>query len=90
MLPVGSVSESNIIIEFPFADIKLAGLYWRFIYRLRQFSMLILFRTFQKQTLCCDETMKRCFEICKGKGSCIYHIEREHFTFNSYCMVYEE
>lgn len=61
VLPVGSVSESNIIIEFPFSDVKLAGLYWRYIYRLRQFSVLILFRTFQKQTLCCDENMKKYF-----------------------------
>ena len=66
MLPVRGVSESNVIIEFPFSDVKLAGLYWRYIYRLRQFSVLILFRTFQKQTLCCDENMKRCFEICGG------------------------
>lgn len=63
MLLVGSVSESNMIIEFSFSDVKLAGLYWRYIYRLRQFSVLILFRTFQKQTLCCNENMKRCFEI---------------------------
>lgn len=63
MLPVGSVSESNIITEFSFSDVKLAGLYWRYIYRLGQFSVLILFITFLKQTLCCDENMKRYFEI---------------------------
>jgi len=63
VLLVRSVSESNIIIEFLFSDVKLAGLYWRYIYRLRQFSVLIRFRTFQKQILCCDENMKRCFEM---------------------------
>jgi hypothetical protein len=68
VLPVGSVSESNIIIEFPFSDVKLADLYWRYIYRLRLLSVLILFRTFQKQILCCDENKKRFFLICGVKA----------------------
>lgn len=50
-LLVGSVSESNIIIEFPFSDAKLAGLYWRYIYRLRHFSVLYFSELF-KNRLC--------------------------------------
>jgi hypothetical protein len=51
VVPVGGVSESNIIIDFPFSEVKLAGLYWRYIYRLTQFSVLIFSELF-KNRLC--------------------------------------
>jgi hypothetical protein len=49
--PVVRVSESILIIELPFSEVKLAGSQGRYVYRLRPFSVLIPFRTYESQTL---------------------------------------